>query len=116
MLIRGCLTSPRSSIHFNGNLTDELWLWRGLRQADPLCPFLFILVMEGLQVSLEDSTHNLMFKSVSIGNQNFHISHLFYADDVIFLGEWYVENIRRLIRIIILFYMVFGLQINVHKS
>lgn len=116
MLIRGCLTSARSSIRLNGNPFDELWLWRGLRQVDPLSPFLFILVTEGLQVSLEDSTHNLMFKGVSIGNQNIHISHLFFADDVIFLGEWYVENIRRLIRIIILFYMVFGLQINVQKS
>lgn len=83
--IKDCLQSARSSVLLNGNPTTEFQLQRGLRQGDPLSSFLFILIMEGLRVCMEDATHNSIFKGVTIGEQNLHISHLFYADDASFL-------------------------------
>nr|GEX01352.1 RNA-directed DNA polymerase, eukaryota [Tanacetum cinerariifolium] len=53
--IRACLSSSRASVLVNGSRTKELSLQRGLRQGDPLSPFLFILVMEGLHVAMEDA-------------------------------------------------------------
>nr|GEY51691.1 RNA-directed DNA polymerase, eukaryota, reverse transcriptase zinc-binding domain protein [Tanacetum cinerariifolium] len=44
--IRACLHSSRTSILVNGSLTPEFSLECGLRQGDPLCLLLFILVME----------------------------------------------------------------------
>ncbi|GKD84630.1 RNA-directed DNA polymerase, eukaryota, reverse transcriptase zinc-binding domain protein [Tanacetum coccineum] len=83
--IRGCLHNGRSSVLINGSPTEEFELFRGLRQGDPMSPFLFILAMEGLHVLTRKAEVSGLFKGVSIGRDNLCISHLMYANDVIFL-------------------------------
>ncbi|GJQ92932.1 RNA-directed DNA polymerase, eukaryota [Tanacetum coccineum] len=45
-----------------------------------------------------------------------HMSHLFYADDAIFMGQWNQSNIDTLIRVLDVFYRASGLRINISKS
>lgn len=82
--IRGCLRSAKSSILINGNPTYEFQMFRGLRQGDPLFPFVFIIVMEGLNVCMEEGIHKLMYRGVTIEYLDLLISHWFYADDASF--------------------------------
>ncbi|GKB49075.1 RNA-directed DNA polymerase, eukaryota, reverse transcriptase zinc-binding domain protein [Tanacetum coccineum] len=44
--------------------------------------------LEGLHVLTYKAESLGLFKGASLGNDNMNISHLIYADDVIFLGEW----------------------------
>ncbi|GJS02927.1 RNA-directed DNA polymerase, eukaryota, reverse transcriptase zinc-binding domain protein [Tanacetum coccineum] len=56
--IKACLNSLRASILINGSPTSEFSIKCGLKQGDPLSPFLFILVMEGLHNAFEEAVGN----------------------------------------------------------
>ncbi|GJV89187.1 RNA-directed DNA polymerase, eukaryota, reverse transcriptase zinc-binding domain protein [Tanacetum coccineum] len=113
--IHSCLRSSRGSIFVNGSPTKEFQFHKGLKQGDPLSPFLFILIMESLHLSFQNVVNAGMFKGVSIGS-NLHLSHLFYADDVVFLGQWSNSNISTIIKVLKCFFCASGLSINMHKS
>nr|GEU89302.1 RNA-directed DNA polymerase, eukaryota [Tanacetum cinerariifolium] len=68
-----------------------------------------------LHVSFQNIVNEGMFKGVSIGS-NLHLSHLFYVDDVVFMGQWCNFNISTIIRVLKCFYLASGLRINMHKS
>nr|GEV03034.1 RNA-directed DNA polymerase, eukaryota [Tanacetum cinerariifolium] len=44
------------------------------------------------------------------------ISHLFYADDAVFVGKWDISNINTIVHVLKCFFLAFGLKINIHKS
>ncbi|GKA45251.1 RNA-directed DNA polymerase, eukaryota, reverse transcriptase zinc-binding domain protein [Tanacetum coccineum] len=114
--IFGCLRSARSSILVNGSPTAEFEISWGLREGDPLSPFLFILAMEGLH-ALTCKTEELnLYKGASFGRDNMSILHLIYVDDVIFFGEWSHTNVHHLLCVLRCFFLISGLKINVHKS
>ncbi|GJR25069.1 RNA-directed DNA polymerase, eukaryota, reverse transcriptase zinc-binding domain protein [Tanacetum coccineum] len=88
---------------------------RGLKQGDPLSPFLFILIMESLHISVQRVVDAGLFRGVSI-DSSLHLSHLFYADDAVFLGHWSDSNIDTIVRVLECFYRASGLRINMSKS
>ncbi|GJW79943.1 RNA-directed DNA polymerase, eukaryota, reverse transcriptase zinc-binding domain protein [Tanacetum coccineum] len=114
--IKACLDSSTTSILVNGSPTSEFSVKRGLRQGDPLSPLLFIIVMEGLHMSLREACHSGMIHGINIGSSNITLSHMFYANDVIITTEWNTLDMDNIIRILHVFYLASGLKINIHKS
>ncbi|GKD04054.1 putative RNA-directed DNA polymerase, eukaryota, reverse transcriptase zinc-binding domain protein [Tanacetum coccineum] len=114
--IRACLHSSRASVLVNGSPTFEFSIKRGLRQGDPLSPFLFILVMEGLHCALSAAVSSSLIHGINLGSPDFTISHLFYADDVIITTEWNPGDLDNIIRVLHVFYLASGLKININKS
>ncbi|GKC82014.1 RNA-directed DNA polymerase, eukaryota, reverse transcriptase zinc-binding domain protein [Tanacetum coccineum] len=113
--IRACVSSTSISILLNGSPTREFTVERGLRQGDPLSPFLFLLVAEALQVMMIDACNKGIFKGLSLANDGANISLLQYADDALFMGEWSKSNAHHLVHILSWFYEVSGLKINLAK-
>ncbi|GJY26693.1 RNA-directed DNA polymerase, eukaryota [Tanacetum coccineum] len=113
--IQSCLRSSRGSILVNGSPTEEFQFFRGLKQGDPLSLFLFILIMESLHISFQRVVDAGLFTGIKI-NSMVNLSHLFYADDAIFLGQWSELNIDSLVRVLDCFFRASGLRINMCKS
>ncbi|GJT75071.1 RNA-directed DNA polymerase, eukaryota [Tanacetum coccineum] len=113
--IRGTFSSAKASVLVNGSPTSEFSFWRGLKQGDPLSPFLFILIMESLHISFSRASSDGFFKGIQIKG-SITISHLFYADDAMFIGEWSDSNLKNVVKILNCFYYASGLKINIDKS
>nr|GEZ68320.1 hypothetical protein [Tanacetum cinerariifolium] len=62
-------------------------------QGDPLAPYLFILIMESLDLSFSRVIDAGIFTGVRT-DYSLMISHLFYADDAVFIGEWSHDNLK----------------------
>ncbi|GJR09425.1 RNA-directed DNA polymerase, eukaryota [Tanacetum coccineum] len=84
--IQGCLNSAMGSILVNGSPTSEFKFFKGLKQGDPLSHFLFILIMESLHLSFKNVLDASIFKGIDV-NESLTLSHLFYADDAVFVGK-----------------------------
>ncbi|GJT61458.1 RNA-directed DNA polymerase, eukaryota [Tanacetum coccineum] len=113
--IQSCLRSSRGSILINGSPTEEFQFYKGLKQGDSLSPLLFILIMESLHLSFQRVVDNGMFNGIKLSS-SLSISHLFYADDAVFMGQWCDGNISTLIHVLECFYRASGLRINMSKS
>ncbi|GKD49202.1 RNA-directed DNA polymerase, eukaryota, partial [Tanacetum coccineum] len=113
--IQGTLSSARASVLVNGSPTDEFSFYRGLKQGDPLSPFLFILIMESLHLSMIRASSNGLFRGLCL-NGSLSVSHLFYADDAMFIGEWSQANLENVIKMLQCFQAASGLSINIQKS
>ena len=114
--IRACLHSARASVLVNGSPTEEFRLFRGLRQGDPLSPFLFILAMEGLHISMLDAIGAGLYSPIMVGDHNVSLSHLLYVDDALFIGVWSKQNMENLVGILHCYYLASGLRLNLGKS
>ncbi|MCH86955.1 RNA-directed DNA polymerase (Reverse transcriptase), partial [Trifolium medium] len=85
------------SILVNDSPTDEFPLARGLRQRDPLSPFLFLLAAEGLTVLMQAMVESNVFTGYRIGGKS-----------------W--ANVRALRAVLVLFEMMSGLKVKFKKS
>nr|GEZ10157.1 RNA-directed DNA polymerase, eukaryota [Tanacetum cinerariifolium] len=74
-----------ASILINESLTSEFQFHCGLKQRDPLAPYLFILIMESLHLSFSRSVEAGIFSGIKI-DSSLTIFYLFYADDAVFIG------------------------------
>ncbi|XP_028093923.1 uncharacterized protein LOC114294021 [Camellia sinensis] len=100
--MKTCITTTMVSTLVNGAPTEEFQPQKGLWQGDPLSPFLFIVVAEGLNLLLERAIEKGLIKGASVGSDQFGISHLQFADDTIIFcegGMKEVLNTKRVLRL-----------------
>ncbi|GKV32614.1 hypothetical protein SLEP1_g41208 [Rubroshorea leprosula] len=114
--IMECLRSSMVSVLVNGSPTRQFSMSRGLRQGDPLSPFLFLIIAEGINGLVMKAVEKGLLEGVEVGGKGFKISHLQYADDTLLFGTATEENVWAMKSILRTFELVLGLKINFNKS
>ena len=114
--IHGCITSAKMSILINGFPSKPFRMERGLRQGDPLSPFLFVLVAKILNKLLFKALNLGFIESIKGGREGLDLSHLQFADDTILFCLAKTEVLLNYRRILACFGVKFGLKINYEKS
>ena len=114
--IRRYMESSTVSVLVNGSPTEEFKPSRELRQGDPLAPFLFIVVGEGLAGLVRQAVKVNLLTSLKIGRKKVELCILQYADDTMFFCEDSYTNVVTLKAILRGFELASSLKINFHKS
>lgn len=76
-----CVSTVSTSILFNGEALEPIYPSRGIRQGDPLSPYLFILCMDFLRQLIEEKCNAKLWQPVKASQSGPAFSHLFFADD-----------------------------------
>ncbi|KAM7480816.1 hypothetical protein LguiB_005399 [Lonicera macranthoides] len=114
--IKGCLSSSNFLVMVNGRPRGIFNASRGIRQGDPLSPFLFVLVADVLNRLVVRAREMGIIDGFEIGRDKIKLSHLQFADDTIFFLSNDVNKLKNLITILDTFGLASGLHINVSKS
>lgn len=110
------LTSAWFSILVNGKPCRFFQAKRGLKQGDPLSPFLFILVSEILSQGLKNLLVLQQIQPYAVGRGCTPISHLAFPDDIVVFtrGDW--RSMSRLMAFLETYQNGSGQKLNVDKS
>jgi hypothetical protein len=117
--IKHCISSARFSILINGFPSGFFGSSRGVRQGDPLSPFLFVLVMEAFSRMISAMYSRGLISGFSVGSREHdrvEVSHLLFADDTLIFCGTDASQIGYFEALLVCFEVVSGLKVNLAKS
>lgn len=96
-IIMSCISTYDLVILINGHAIDFFQSSRGVRQGDPLSPYLFILGMEFLSLLIHNQTSNT---PIPITSQGPFISNTLFTDDVFLFAGANIENSKFIMNVL----------------
>jgi hypothetical protein len=115
-LIMTCVTSTSYSVIVNGVPHGYIKPSRGLRQGDPLSPYLFLLCAEGLSALIRKAEREKAIRGIAICRGGPRLSHLFFADDSVIFCRASQHDGGVLYAILKLYERASGQKINEEKT
>ena len=85
--VMGLVSSPFFNILLNGSPTSSFQPLRGIRQRDPLSPFLFILMVEGLSRLIAAQVESGAIRGVKVHEGAPSQTHQQFVDDTMLMGH-----------------------------
>ena len=93
--ILSCVTSPSFSVLINGEPTDLFSTSRGLRQGDPISPYLFIIMAEGLGRFIKFQAAQGIVQGWKWHNDIPAYTHLQFVDNIGLMGLATINEARK---------------------
>ena len=115
-LMMGCISIATYSILINGEPQGNIVPTRGLRQGDPLSPYLFLLctkAFHGLLKKVEDMGE---IKGVSISCNGPKLTHFLFADDSLIFCRAQDNDCQKSLEILNTYERASGQQINQDRT
>lgn len=104
------------SILWNGEKTDSFNPSQGLRQRNPLSPYLFVLCLERLCHMIGRSIAAKEWKPICLLRGRPRLSHIYFADDLILFYEALVSQVWVIRRVLEKFCVASGQKVSLQKS
>lgn len=111
-----CISTVSYSVLLNNEATGQIHPQRGIRQGDPLSPYIFILCAEVLSGLCKKEQEIGNLPGVRVARNCPKINHLLFADDTMFFTKSDVKSCEALLEILRLYGVASGQVINSSKS
>lgn len=110
------ISTPNFSILLNGAPSTTFNASRGLRQGDPLSPFLFIIAAEGLGRYFKKELRERKIQGLRLWGNHTTVTHQQFVDDIMIYCKVSLNEVRRIKRILEVFMKGSGMEVNNEKS
>ncbi|WZY87924.1 hypothetical protein YC2023_044659 [Brassica napus] len=111
-----CVKTVSYSFLINGSPQGSVTPSRGIRQGDPLSPYLFILCTEVLSALCNKAQEKGTLPGIRVSRGSPPVNHLLFADDTMFFCKSNASSVATLKEIISTYEAASGQQINLQKS
>lgn len=115
-IIMECILSISYSLLLNGHKVQSFHPSRGLRQGDPLSPYIFIIAMNTLSAALHLAEYNDELEGVQFAIRGPWVSHLMYVDDIVLFLKVSHDSCEANKETLDDFFKASGLSLNHMKS
>lgn len=86
-IIMECVTTSSLQVLWNGDPSQKFKPSRGIRQGDPLSPYLFVMCMERFYQVIEEAIVAKTWQPIRASRNGPLLSNLFFADDIVLFAE-----------------------------
>ncbi|KAK3230117.1 hypothetical protein Dsin_001998 [Dipteronia sinensis] len=114
--IMNCMRSVSFSFLVNGEARGSLTSSRGLRQGDPLSPYLFLICTEGLSCLIRNAEERRDLAGFKCSKPRPKISHLFFPDDSMIFTRASVRDCHAIKNVLDVYSRALGQRVNFQKS
>ncbi|KAK3212813.1 hypothetical protein Dsin_017519 [Dipteronia sinensis] len=114
--VMGCVRTVHFSFLINGRECGSIVPTRGLRQGNPLSPYLYLMVSEGLSELIDSAVNRKEILGFRCGRSGPEISHLFFTDDSLLFSGASMRECVLIRRILDVYFRASGQLVNFVKS
>ena len=111
-----CVTTPSIAVLWNGSKLENFSPCRGIRQGDPISPYLFVLCIERLSHLINEEVRKGKWKSIRLSRRGPDLSHLFFSDDMMLFAEATENQVQVILDCLSYFCQSSGQRVNFAKS
>ena len=115
-LVMMCVSTVAYSVLINGMPKGSITPTRGLRQGDPISPYLFLLCEMGLSTLLRKREMEGLLHGVAVKRGAPTITHLFFANDSIIFSRVTREECDQVADVLSVYEMEWGQKLNEEKT
>ncbi|XP_062103683.1 uncharacterized protein LOC133814782 [Humulus lupulus] len=115
-LILTCVSSVRYQITHQGHVMGPILPTRGIRQGDPLSPYLFLLCAEGFSSLVHLYERSRLLQGCKVARGAPVISHMLFVDDSYMYFQATSDSARRVLDLLHTYEKASGQQVNMAKS
>ena len=114
--VMSCVTTTSFFVLVNGRPFGNVLPSKGIRQGDPLSPYLFLLCTKGFTSLLDRAEIGRTLHGVSISRNAPKITNLLFADDSLIFSRASSAEINSIVEILQVYAKASGQCINLEKS